>query len=112
MFSLVEEESSLVFYPHRCSGCMYCMTVCSTFHEKATSFSKSRIQVSRHEGHALSPIGVEDDLIFDVELKNCDLCDGEPQCVRFCSYDALRLMPTVEAKFDRMKILNGPEEDG
>ncbi len=106
---LLSEEHILTFEPFNCSGCMYCMAVCSTFHEKATSFSKSRIQIARHEGHAISPIGAEDDLIFTPTLVNCDLCDGKPQCVKFCTYDALRFVPRTEAKIKRLKVLENKE---
>ena len=57
------------------------MTACSTYNNGATSLSKSRIQIIRHEGHALSRIDEEDDLIFD--MVTCQHCN-QPQCVYFC----------------------------
>lgn len=77
----MEEEKMIVFDPVYCSGCMRCMTACSTYNTGATSLSKSRIQVIRHEGHAISRMTEEDDLIFD--LMTCRQCD-RPVCVDFC----------------------------
>lgn len=31
----------------------------------------------------------------------CDLCDGDPQCVVFCAYDALSFVPCDEMHADR-----------
>ena len=62
----MNEEKVIVFDPNLCTGCMYCMTACSTYHCGATSLSKSSIHVVRHEGHAITRIDQEDDLIFDV----------------------------------------------
>jgi len=144
-------DKMIVFDPLYCSGCMRCMTACSTYHTGSTSLSKSRIQILRHEGHALSRIDEEDDLIFDMvscrqcddpfcrdlcptlaierdrntgalvinrdrcvgcrtclavcpfgavaydaarkQIMKCDLCSGDPQCVRFCPTEALRFLP-------------------
>jgi len=44
---------------------------------------------------------------FDESLKasvKCDLCDGDPECVKFCSSGALRAMPREEALERRSKI--------
>ena len=77
----MEEEKVIVYDPVYCSGCMRCMTTCSTYNNGATSLSKSRIQIIRHEGHALSRIDEEDDLVFD--MVTCQHCN-QPQCVYFC----------------------------
>ena len=41
----MEEEKVIVYDPVYCSGCMRCMTTCSTYNNGATSLSKSRIQI-------------------------------------------------------------------
>jgi len=145
------EEKVIVFDPYDCTGCMYCMTACSTYHHGATSLSKSRIHIIRHEGHAITKMDEEDDLIFDVitcqqcdqpyclylcpslaveknddtgaltinhdkcigcrmcmvgcpfgailydlnkkQVVKCELCGGDPQCVRFCASGALQYLP-------------------
>lgn len=75
------DEKIIVFDPDYCSGCMRCMTVCSTYNTGATSLSKSHIHIVRHEGHAITKANEEDELIFDVI--NCQQCD-EPYCSYFC----------------------------
>lgn len=80
------EEKVLVFDPHSCTGCMRCMTTCSTYNNGATSLSKARLQVVRHEGHALTRIDEEDDLIF--ESLRCQQCD-KPYCMYFCPVAAI-----------------------
>ncbi len=145
------EEKVIVFDPLYCSGCMYCMTACSTYHQGSTSLSKSRIHIVRHEGHAIANMMEEDHLIFDLitcqqcdqpycqylcpalaiekdpmtgalkvnhdrcigcrmcmvgcpfgailydsnrkQVLKCELCGGEPQCVRFCISGALKFLP-------------------
>jgi len=145
------DEKIIVFEPHDCTGCMRCMTTCSTYHNGATSLSKSRIQIIRHEGHAISKIDEREELIFDIitcqhcdepfcqkvcptlaierngdtgaiivnrdkciacrmcmvacpfgailynqdkrQVTRCDLCDGDPQCVKFCPTGALQFLP-------------------
>ena len=87
-------EKVIVFDPVLCTGCMRCMTACSTYNNGATSLSKSRIHIVRHEGHAITRIDEEDDLVFGVIVyEQCDLCEGDPQCVKFCGARALEYLP-------------------
>jgi Fe-S-cluster-containing dehydrogenase component len=62
------EEKVIVYDPVLCTGCMRCMTTCSTYNFGATSFSKSRIHMIRHEGYAITRMDEEDDLIFHGQL--------------------------------------------
>jgi carbon-monoxide dehydrogenase iron sulfur subunit len=80
------EEKTIVFDPFLCTGCMRCMTTCSTYNIGATSLSKSRIHIVRHEGHALTSIDEEDELIF--EALSCQQCD-KPYCMYFCPTGAI-----------------------
>ena len=77
----MEEEKVIFFDPHYCSGCMRCATTCSTYNIGATSLTKSRIHIARHEGHAITTINEEDELIFD--MFTCQQCD-EPYCLHLC----------------------------
>jgi carbon-monoxide dehydrogenase iron sulfur subunit len=81
------EEKVLVFDPVLCTGCMRCMTACSTYNNGATSLSGARLHVARHEGHAITMIDEEDDLIF--EVLNCRQCD-KPFCMYFCPVKAIK----------------------
>ena len=80
------EEKALVFDPFICTGCMRCMTTCSTYNNGATSLAKARLQVARHEGHAITDIDEEDELIF--EALTCQQCDV-PYCMHFCPVNAI-----------------------
>jgi len=43
---------------------------------------------------------------FDVQQKRvfkCDLCDGDPQCVRFCDMKAVDYKETAKLKYSRMR---------
>ena len=75
------EDRAIVYYPEYCSGCMYCMTACSTYNGGATSLYKSLIYVIRHEGHAVTGADEEDELIF--QMVTCQQCD-EPYCQYVC----------------------------
>lgn len=152
-----------MFDPAYCSGCMRCMTTCSTYTTGATSLSSSRIHIMRHEGHAVSCIDEEDDLIFTLiacqqcdnppcaklcptkaiakdeetgvvaidhdqcmgcrlclincpfgaisyderrkRLIKCDLCGGDPQCVRLCPTGALQFLPKNRAHLGKRDLL-------
>lgn len=80
------EEKALVFDPFLCTGCMRCMTTCSTYNNGATSLARARIQIARHEGHAITRMDEEDDLIF--EALHCQQCD-KPYCMYFCPARAI-----------------------
>jgi anaerobic carbon-monoxide dehydrogenase iron sulfur subunit len=89
------EEKVIVYDPVLCSGCMRCMTTCSTYNFGATSLSKARIQIVRHEGPAITRIDEEDDLIFQALL--CQQCD-KPQCMNTCPVKAISVDKNTQAK--------------
>ncbi|MFC1953237.1 4Fe-4S dicluster domain-containing protein [Chloroflexota bacterium] len=80
------EEKVIVFNPVLCTGCMRCMTTCTTYNFGATSLSKSRIQIVRHEGHAITRMDEEDNLIFQPLV--CQQCD-KPHCLNACPVKAI-----------------------
>ena len=154
------EQRMIIFEPELCSGCMYCMTACSTRNSDMTSLFYSRIKIIRHEGFALKNIEEEGDLIFAPVLcrqcedapcadgcpvgaitpepvtgawvinhdkcigcrmcltlcpfgavgfdpRNrrtfkCELCDGDPWCVRMCAGQALKFIPAKVAHLSKM----------
>ncbi len=153
------EKKVITHDPNQCTGCMYCMIACSTFKEGATSLSRARLQIIRHEGHALTRINEEDELVFTFtgcrqcedatcaivcpthaltkdestgavlhvrekcigcltclsscpfgsisfhsgrqEVFKCDLCEGDPMCVKFCPVEALKFLPAEEVPLAR-----------
>ena len=61
--ALLQGDGLVRFVPEACIGCKMCMLAC--------------------------PFGV---ISFDEErrvIAKCDTCGGDPECVRFCNYDAL-----------------------
>lgn len=97
------ERKILVFDPYLCTGCMYCMTACATYHEGRTSLSKARLQIIRHEGHALTKIDEEDELIFT--LVHCQQCE-DPICSIVCPVAAIGRDTTTGAlTIDRTKCV-------
>jgi carbon-monoxide dehydrogenase iron sulfur subunit len=80
------EEKVLVYDPVLCTGCLRCMTTCSTYNNGATSLVGARLHIARHEGYALTNIDEEDELIFEAML--CRQCD-KPFCMYFCPVRAI-----------------------
>ncbi len=139
------------------------MTTCTTYNTGATSLSKARLHIARHEGHAITGIDEEDDLIFQAltcqqcdkpycmyvcptgainrnnetgaltinydrcigcrmcmagcpfgamrydpdrrQVFKCELCEGDPQCVKFCPTDALQFLPKNIANIPKIDYL-------
>jgi len=141
-----EEQGVLYYDPEKCSGCLFCMIVCSFKHFKVISEDKSHVKVfpnpdkpayfiSAHCAHCEYPaceaacpvnairkdekgivkintmqcIGCRScnfacpisiphyDPILKISLK-CDLCEGDPWCVKFCTTGALHYIPRKEAR--------------
>jgi carbon-monoxide dehydrogenase iron sulfur subunit len=62
-----DEELGRVFVDYDiCIGCRSCVTVC--------------------------PFGAMNFNIKDKQIFKCDLCDGDPQCVRFCEVKAIEYL--------------------
>lgn len=149
------QQRVLIYDPDRCSGCMYCMVICSFEHYGVCSFDRTSIWIAENPGQkgafiaahcahceypmceAVCPsdaivkdeetgivrissmkcIGCKNCIIacpisvpwFDLEHRvaiKCDLCDGDPECVKFCPTGALKVVPRVEAR-ERYGILKG-----
>lgn len=81
------EKKMLSHDPNLCTGCMYCMIACSTHKEGSTSLSKARLQIIRHEGHALTKITEEDELVFT--FTGCQQCE-DAICALVCPTGALK----------------------
>ena len=54
----------------KCIGCRTCVSVC--------------------------PFGAMHFVASDRKVIKCDLCDGDPQCVRFCEIEAVRFVETTD----------------
>ena len=60
-----------------CIGCRSCVVVC--------------------------PFGAMSYNTIDKQVFKCDLCDGEPQCVRFCDVDAIEYIDADEVSIDKKR---------
>lgn len=100
-----EEKNVLLFDPVMCSGCLRCMTTCSTYKYKKTSLVNSHIYINRYEGFVVShKLDSDDNLLFDASIDpQCDHCDGHPQCVKLCGLGALKYVPESAIKDIQIK---------
>ncbi len=64
--ALVREEGLVRYNPDTCIGCKMCMLAC--------------------------PFGVISFEVATGTIAKCDTCDGDPECVRFCSQGALEFV--------------------
>jgi carbon-monoxide dehydrogenase iron sulfur subunit len=84
----------------KCTGCRLCEMVCSVKHEGVSNPSRARISIIKWfmEGFHMPMVCqhcMEAPCIAvcpkDRVIK-CDLCDGDPQCVKFCFPGALEFV--------------------
>jgi len=74
-----DEDLSRVMVDHnKCIGCRSCVTVC--------------------------PFGAMNFNVIDRKNFKCDLCDGDPQCVRFCDMKAVDYVEAGRVSIDRRKV--------
>jgi carbon-monoxide dehydrogenase iron sulfur subunit len=93
-YRLDAKEKVLVHDHTICTGCMRCMTTCSTYNNGSTSLTKARLQIVRHEGHAITRMDEVDELIFQPMI--CQQCD-KPRCQEFCPTHAIDRNPETRA---------------
>lgn len=79
----------LIVEPEKCTGCRTCELVCQT------KYKSSRIKLLKNE-------------LFDVNIPvlslQCDLCAGNPLCIKFCVAGALKIVSIEEAALLRKKF--------
>jgi Fe-S-cluster-containing hydrogenase component 2 len=110
--SIVKWEGEGLFFPMICSQCEepFCMKVCP---KKAIEKDEKlghviinyEICIGCHLCVIVCPFGGMG--IDEVEGKviKCDLCEGEPICVRFCKREALEYVERTEVTLRKKRIL-------
>ena len=101
------ERKVLSFDPHLCTGCMYCMTACSTYNEGMSGLSVARLRMIRHEGHALTRTQEKDELIFT--LAGCRQCE-DPVCSAVCPTGAITRDGSIGAMVIDREVCTGCRE--
>ena len=76
----------LVVDPNLCTGCRSCEVICTYHHTGAFGRKASSIRVKRDEEKG----------VFDIAIaKNgeyaCDLCGGDPLCIKYCAVGAITM---------------------
>ncbi|MGD8813204.1 MAG: 4Fe-4S dicluster domain-containing protein [Anaerolineales bacterium] len=77
---------SIVILPNQCRGCRSCQLACSFVRHGVFNPSKSVIMMERDvETEHMAPA---------ILARSCDLCSGDPACVKACPYGAMHVSST------------------
>jgi Fe-S-cluster-containing dehydrogenase component len=53
---------------------------------------------------AVCPFGAMNFNVTDRQVFKCDLCDGDPQCVRFCDVKAVEYIEVEDVALDKKRL--------
>lgn len=94
--SIVKWESEGLYIPMLCQQCedAPCMAVCpvnAIYRDKSLNYVKIDYDVciGCRACMAACPFGAMNFDVIDKKVFKCDLCEGEPNCVRFCEVEAI-----------------------
>jgi len=104
---VVKWEAEGLYIPMTCQQCQDapCMNVCpvkAITRDEALDYVKVDYDICIGCRACVSacPFGAMSFDVVDSQVIKCDLCDGEPQCVRFCEVQALEYIDA-----DQMSVL-------
>ena len=92
---ILMNEKEGIYAPLICNQCQKCLTACNrdalSWDEKA---GVARVDAGKCNGCGLCIEACEQGAIFLDPVSGivniCDLCDGDPQCVKWCAEEVLR----------------------
>jgi len=104
-------ESEGLYVPMSCQQCQDapCMNVCPV---KAISRDEDLgvvkvdydVCIGCRSCVAVCPFGAMSYNTIDRKVFKCDLCGGDPQCVRFCDVNAIEYVDAGQVSIDRRKV--------
>ena len=107
---IMKWESEGIYIPMSCQQCQDapCMIICPV---KAISRDEtlSRVMVDHNKCIgcrscvAVCPFGAMGFNVIDRKNFKCDLCDGDPQCVRFCDRKAVDFVSPDEVSIEKKR---------
>lgn len=103
-------ESEGLYVPMSCQQCedAPCMNVCpvkAISRDEDLGFVKVDYDVciGCRSCVAVCPFGAMNYNTIDKKVFKCDLCGGDPQCVRFCDVNAIRFLDADRVNIDRRR---------
>jgi len=107
---IMKWESEGLYVPMSCQQCQDapCMNVCPV---KAISRDDKMgvvevdydVCIGCRSCVAVCPFGAMNYNVIDKKVFKCDLCDGDPQCVRFCDVDAVTYVEADEVAIHKKR---------
>ena len=107
---IVKWEAEGLYVPMSCNQCQDapCLNVCPV---KAISRDDDMgvvavdydVCIGCRSCVAVCPFGAMNFNVIDRQVFKCDLCDGDPQCVRFCDIKAVDYVDAEEVPLDKKR---------
>ena len=103
-------EAEGLYVPMSCQQCQDapCLNVCpvkaiSRDEEVAMVSVDYDVCIGCRSCVAVCPFGAMSYNMIDKQVFKCDLCDGDPQCVRFCDMKAVDFVPPEEVSIHKKR---------
>lgn len=104
-------EAEGLYVPMSCQQCQDapCMNVCpvkaiSRDEDLARVMIDYDVCIGCRSCVAVCPFGAMSFNTIDKQVFKCDLCDGDPQCARFCDVNAIEYIDADEVSIDKKRL--------